>query len=52
LIDSVQTGLGVQLPCNYPCNTCLADQPSNCLSCQASSQSPYYFNGKCLDKCP
>lgn len=53
-VDQVVTGLEVDSLCDYPCNTCLASDPTHCLSCLAEAEGssmPYLQENTCLSAC-
>lgn len=54
LIDQVEKGLEIYNPCDSPCKTCSAQQPSRCRSCfQDTSLTKFTFleEDTCLEKC-
>lgn len=52
LIDRVSNGLSISFPCNAPCQTCLADNPNYCLTCNALTGSTILYSNRCYSKCP
>ena len=46
--SSIQSPLG----CHASCKTCSGSLSTNCLSCDASSQLPYFYNFACYASCP
>jgi hypothetical protein len=52
LIDRVSNGLSLSFPCNAPCQSCLADNPNYCLTCNALTGSTILYSNRCYAKCP
>lgn len=51
-IDRSSDDLRITINCDYPCNECVANQPTKCTACTPDSKFPLFFESSCLDVCP
>ena len=50
-VDQVIDGLVLNSPCDYPCATCNAANPSNCTSCYPANTLNKLQGGTCVQEC-
>lgn len=52
IVNTITSGLSVKADCDFPCVTCSEGKPSECTSCDTTTELFMYFDGTCRQDCP
>lgn len=51
-IDTIASGLDYEWFCSIPCETCSANNPLECYSCNYMSNKTIFYENYCYEECP